>query len=105
MESARLERRYIRSYANGIRVPHRSVKTAYHRQGPCLTEVTYAGRAGEGLNHRVTVSLGRSDDLVRGTYRIRLDVEKAVDFSRLVLFQIGADTYSSTGERKMAIGD
>jgi hypothetical protein len=34
-----------------------------------------------------------------------MDVKKATDFSRLVIFQIGADTYSYTGERKMAIGD
>ena len=52
-----------------------------------------------------TVRLARTDDIVRGTYRLRLDVEKPVDFSRFVIFQIGADTYSYTGERKMAVGN
>jgi hypothetical protein len=81
------------------------MRTAYERQGPCLTEVTYAGRLGEGLEHAATVSLARTDDLVRGTYRLRLDVRQATDFSRFVIFQVGADTYSYTGERKMAVGD
>jgi hypothetical protein len=90
---------------DGNRIPHGPARTTYHRQGPCLTEVTYAGQAGDGLSHRVTVSLTRSDDIARGIYRIRLDATRAVDFSRLVIFQVGSDSYSSTGERKMAIGD
>lgn len=89
----------------GQRVPHGSMHTAYHRQGPCLTEVAYSGRIGTGLTHATTVSLARGDDVVRGVYRIRLDVTEATDFSRFVIFQIGADTYSSSSDRKMAVGD
>jgi hypothetical protein len=89
----------------GQRVPHARMRTAYQRYGPCLTEVTYAGRIGDGLEHSATVSLARTDDLVRGVYRLRLDVTRATDFSRFVIFQIGADTYSYTGERKMALGN
>lgn len=81
------------------------MRTAYQRQGPCLTEVTYAGHTGPALEHSATVSLGRTDDLVRGVYRLRLDVRQALAFSRFVIFQIGADTYSYTGERKMALGN
>ena len=90
---------------SGRRVPHGRMKTAYEKQGPCLTEVTYAGQVGEGIEHAETVSLARTDDIVRGVYSVRMDVKQPVDFSRLVLFQIGADTYSYTGERKMAVGD
>ena len=89
----------------GRRVPHGRMKTAYEKQGPCLTEVTYAGQVGEEIEHAETVSLARTDDIVRGVYSVRMDVKQPVDFSRLVLFQIGADTYSYTGERKMAVGD
>jgi hypothetical protein len=89
----------------GKRIPHSAMRTTYHRQGPCLTEVTYAGRIGTNLKQTMTVSLARTDDVVRGIYQIRLDVAKATDFSRFVIFQIGADTYSYTGERKMAVGD
>jgi len=89
----------------GNRIAHAAMRTMYHRQGPCLTEVTYAGRVGAGMSHSTTVSLGRSDDLTRGVYRIRMDVTAAMDFSRFVIFQIGADNYSSTRERKMAFGN
>ena len=89
----------------GKRVFPARMRTVYVKQGPCLTEVMYAGHTGPALEHSVTVSLGRTDDIVRGIYRLRLDVKKAIDFSRFVIFQIGADTYSYTGERKMAVGD
>ncbi len=89
----------------GERVPHSAMRTTYHKQGPCLTEVTYAGRLGTGITHATTASLARTDDVVRGIYRLRFDVTKATDFSRFVLFQIGADTYTSTSERKLALGN
>ncbi len=90
---------------DGRRVPPARMRTAYRRHGPCLTEVTYAGRTGDGLEHSATVSLARTDDVVRGVYRLRLDVTQPTEFSRFVLFQVGADTYSYTGERKMALGN
>lgn len=89
----------------GDRIAHTAMRTAYHRQGPCLSEVTYAGRLGDGMTHATTVSLARGDDIVRGIYRIRLDVNKATDFSRFVIFQAGADTYNSTIQRKLAVGN
>jgi hypothetical protein len=96
--------------AQGQRLPPARMRTVYARQGPCLTEVTYAGRIGngiigDGIEQRVTVSLARTDDIVRGTYHLRLDVKKAMDFSRFVIFQIGADTYSYAKEHKMALGN
>ncbi len=82
------------------------MKTTYHRQGPNLTEVTYAGQSGDGkLEHRATVSIFRTDDINRGVYRVRMDVKQPLPFKRFVLFQVGADTYNYTGERKMAIGN
>ena len=91
--------------AQGQRLPLARMRTVYERQGPCLTEVTYAGRIGDGIEQRVTVSLARTDDIVRGTYHLRLDVKQAMDFSRFVIFQIGADTYTYGKERKMALGN
>ena len=89
----------------GNRVAHKAMRTRHHKYGPCLTEVTYAGKIQNGLKHQMTVSLGRTDDLVRGTYRIRLDVDEATDFSRFVIFQVGSDTYNFTREHKFAVGD
>ena len=91
--------------AAGTRIPHSSMRTAYRRYGPCLTEATYSGKIGGEINQEMTVSLSRTDDLVRGCYRIRMDVVEPVDFSRFVVFQVGADTYNSTAERKIAFGN
>jgi hypothetical protein len=92
--------------ASGRRVFPARMRTTYRRHGPVLTEVTYAGGSQDGkLAHRATVSLYRSDDLVRGLYRLRLDVREPADCSRFVICQIGADTYGYTGERKMAVGN
>jgi hypothetical protein len=89
----------------GNRVFPTRMRTARVKQGPCLTEVTHAGELGDGIEHAATVSLSRTNDIVRGVYQLRLDVREPVDFSRFVIFQIGADTYSYTGERKMAFGN
>ncbi|MGL4593810.1 MAG: LamG domain-containing protein [Thermoguttaceae bacterium] len=90
---------------NGKRIPPNGMKTVFHRQSPCLTEVTYIGKVTDGITHSETVSLGRTDDIVRGTYRLRMDVTKPTEFSRFVLFQVGADSYNYTAENKMAVGN
>ena len=89
----------------GERVPHSSMRAIHHRPGPCLSEVTYTGNIGDGIRHSETVSLARTDDIVRGIYHIRMDVTQPMDFSRFVVFQIGADTYNSSRERQMAMGN
>ena len=89
----------------GNRIAHRGMRTTSHRQGPCFTEVTFAGGVGEAMAHSTSVSLGRTDDIVRGCYRLRLDVNKAVDFSRFVIFQFGSDTYNSISGRGIALGN
>lgn len=92
--------------AKGQRVFPARMRTRYLRQCPDLTEVTYAGQSADGsFDHQATVSLWRTNDLTRGVDRLRMDVRKAMDFSRFVVFQVGADTYNYTGERKMAVGN
>jgi len=92
--------------AQGDKQWNSRMRTAYRQHGPNLTEVTYAGRSADGkIDLRMTVSLFRSDDIVRGVYRFRYDVLQPVDFSRLVLFQCGGDDYSYTGERSFARGN
>ncbi len=90
---------------DGARVWRHTMKAEYVRPGPCLTEVTYAGQIGSGIDHAETVSISRTDDIVRGTYRVRMDVREPLEFSRFVIFQIGADTYSYARPKKMAVGD
>jgi len=82
------------------------MKTLHRRNGPVLTEVTYAGRSHDAkIDLQYTVSLYRTDDITRGVYHFRYDVREPVTFSRLVLFQCGGDDYSYTGERKFARGN
>jgi len=98
---------FFRLFApDGARLLPARMKTAYLRQCPVLTEVLYAGHsAGGRVEHQATVSLHRSDDIMRGVYRLRMQVRETLAFSRFVIFQIGADSYSYTGERKMALGN
>lgn len=88
----------------GIRVAHSEMQTTFHRQGPCLSEVTHAGRLGATITHSDTVSLARTDDIVRTVHRLRFEATDITPFSRFVLFQIGADTYNSSQIHKLAVG-
>lgn len=82
------------------------MRTMYKRYGPNMTEVTYAGRSADSkINLKYTVTLYRTDDIIRGIYSFRYDVIETVNFDRLVLFQCGGDDYSYTGERKFARGN
>jgi len=82
------------------------MRTTHQRTGPCLTEVTYDGRIDQtGVERSVTASLARRDDLVCAIYRLRMRATRAVEFSRLALFQCAADQYATTRPRKMAVGD
>lgn len=92
--------------ASGRKQWNSRLKTMYRRYCPNLTEVTYAGRSADAkIDLQYTVSLFRTDDIVRGVYRFRYDVRDVVDFDRLVLFQCGGDHYSYTGERLFARGN
>jgi hypothetical protein len=91
--------------AQGGRVPPTGMRAAYLSQGPSFTHVVYSGRLGEAITHRTDVHLARSADLARASYRVRMDVTRRTDFSRLVLFQVGADTYNYSRDRKLAVGD
>lgn len=82
------------------------MKTMVRRNGPNLTEVTYAGTSyDQKIDLEYTVSLYRTDDITRGVYRLRYDIREKVEFSKLVLFQCGSYDYSYTGERKFAFGN
>ncbi len=90
----------------GNRLPHSKVKAVTQKSGPCLTSACYTGEIqNTGVYFSETVSTARTDDLVTGTFRIRMDATKPVDFSRFVIFQIGADSYTSPPEKKIAVGD
>ncbi|HJN15448.1 MAG TPA: LamG domain-containing protein, partial [Armatimonadota bacterium] len=82
------------------------MKTMRRRTCPVLTETEYSGQSPDGkIDLKFTTSLHRTDDITRGVYRLRYDINEPTRFSRLVLFQCGGDDYSYTGERKFARGN
>jgi hypothetical protein len=90
---------------NGKYLPHQNVRPSYQRQGPCLTEVTYGSQVAKSLSCQATVSIARSDDIVRGSYQLDIQVKKPIPFSRAVLFQLGSDRYNPNREAQIAMGD
>ena len=89
----------------GLFVPRADMRTTYLSQGPCLSRVLYSGRTGLSLRHSTEVSIGRTSDIARATYRLRLDVDANTFFRRFVLFQMGADTYNYPEGESLAYGD
>ncbi len=82
------------------------MKTAYLSQGPNLTDVIYAGASADGnIAARIEVSTPRSDDINRAIHRLRYDVLKPTDFSRLAFYQVGADHYNGLAFEKVAWGN
>lgn len=91
---------------NGDRVWHTAMKTYYKRYCPNLTEVVYAGSMlDEKIKFQYTTSVGRSDDLNRGIYRIKMEVHDDVEFEKLDIFQLGAERYHYGLSKKIAVGD
>ena len=73
-----------------------------HSNGPCLSKAEYKSvTLDDSISSRVTISGGRTDDLVRVFVDIRLQVLKDTSFSRLFFFQQTSETYSyrATHER------
>lgn len=82
------------------------VRTAYLSQGPNLTRVVYAGVSQDGaVAARVEASTPRCDDVNRAYHRVRYDVLKPVDFSRLAFYQLGADQYNDHQFARIARGN
>lgn len=91
---------------NGNRAWHSSIKTQYKRYSPNITEVTYAGTMDDNsMDFEYTASIARSDDMIRGFYKIKLKVLKNVDFNDFVVFQAAAPTYHYTVSNTLAWGN
>jgi hypothetical protein len=91
---------------DGTREWHSRIRTQYSRYSPNLTEVTYSGTMDNGaMNFEYSASVGRSDDLTRGIYKIRLHVLKDVEFADFVFFQAAASTYHYIKSNTLAWGN
>lgn len=92
--------------SNGSRAWHTAMKTDYKRYCPNLTEVTYSGNMLDNkINFQYTTSITRSDDINRGIYKIRMNVNDNVQFNKLDIFQLGAATYHFGYSHNIALGN
>ncbi len=103
---------YWDSYGN--RKYNSRMRTQYKKYCPVLTEVTYAGQGGGGaIEMQCTTQVYRTDDIVRGVYRMRYDVTSAIPVDatpsgnnrRIAFFQLGADNYNNHNFEKIARGN
>lgn len=87
-------------------VNHSRIRTDYRKYCPNLTEVTYYGiLEDESIDFNYTTSLYRSDDMIRGIFRLRLDVLKNCKFTDFIIFQMGGALYHSVRSKKYAVGN
>ncbi len=78
----------------------------YYNYGPNLTKVTYDEISQDGaIKAAYTVQLARVDDYVRVFLKIRYDILKNTEFSRLAFCQMPSDYYNSMKYDKIAIGN
>jgi|GEM_PF-1897393 len=98
---------FLRYYdSGGTQRRHSRMRTQYARYCPNLTEVMYAGQSDDGkIALSYSASLRRSDDYSRGYHQVSINVVSNVSFSRLVFFQVPADTYAYNNGTNLAYGD
>lgn len=96
----------VRFDPQGHYVPFKRNATRYVSHGPNLAHLTYEELSADtAVRSRVDVYLPRTDDAVRVVLRVRYDVSRRVAFSRLALFQLGADYYNEPDASRIAWGD
>ena len=96
----------VRLDPQGRYVPFKRNVTRYVSHGPNLAQLNYEEiSADAAVRSRVDVFLPRTDDCVRIFLRVRYDVDRRVRFSRLALFQLGADHYNEADAPLIAWGD
>lgn len=90
----------------GQRVYLGRMRTFYRKYCPNLTEVIYSGITQDGkIEAEISVSTPRTDDIAKAFHKCRYEVLEPVEFSRIALYQIGADGYNDHTFGKMAYGN
>lgn len=95
----------VRLDPQGRYVPFKRNVTRYASHGPNLAHLVYEEiSADDAVRSRVEVLLPRTDDCARVFLRVRYDVSRRVEFSRLALLQLGADSYNEAAAPQIAWG-
>jgi hypothetical protein len=96
----------VRLDPQGHYVPFKRNVTRYASHGPNLAHVIYDELStDDAIRSRTEVFLPRTDDCLRVYLRLRYDVTRRVEFSRLAFFQLGADFYNELDAPLIAFGD
>lgn len=96
----------VRLDPQGRYVPFKRNVTRYASHGPNLAHVIYDEvSADDAVRSRTEVFLPRTDDCLRVYLRLHYAVMRRIEFSRLALFQLGADFYNDTDAPLIAWGD
>ncbi len=90
----------------GRYVPFKRNATRYASHGPNLAHAIYDEVSDDdAIRSRTEIFLPRTDDGVRVYLRVRYEVTRRVEFSRLAFFQLGADFYNEVDAPLLAWGD
>ena len=96
---------FLHVIRNGKKRNLTAVTAEYVSYGPCYTEVIYRGCVENSIDAEITVSLMRSDDIVRAVHRFTYQVRQDYAFDRLALYQLGADHYNDNFDRFVTLGN
>ena len=96
----------VRYDAQDRYVPFKRNVTRHVSPGPNLAQLEFQELAADAaVRSRVEVWLPRTDDCARVYVRVHYEVLRRAAFSRLALFQLGADYYSDADSTLIAWGD
>jgi hypothetical protein len=91
---------------DGNRGWHSRIRTDYKRYSPNFTEVTYAGTMDDNsMDFEYTASIGRSDDITRGIYKIKLKVLKDTEFKDFSIIEMASSRYHHVKSKDIAWGN
>lgn len=90
----------------GHKLSLKDVRSYFRNQGPNLCQVIHtATTEDDAVKCRFTAFLPRTDDCSRAIHSFEYTFEKDVDYSRLVLYQFGADNYNDNDYPRLCIGN
>ena len=90
----------------GAQVPLVNIRVWFKKQGPNLCEVIYKGETRDGaVSCTFKANLPRTDDCSRAIHSFRYVFNKDTEFSRFVLYQLGADHYNDNDYPRLCIGN
>jgi hypothetical protein len=91
---------------DGNRGWHSRIRTQYKRYSPNYTEVTYAGIMDDNsMDFEYTTSIGRSDDITRGIYKIKLKVLKDTEFKDFSIIEMASSRYHHVTSKNLVWGN